>query len=74
MAECPLRQPKAVEDEERCVVNTIPKSTRYKNIRAARIFEISHVSAILGQNPYTGKVELEQETVVMKVRRLQAVS
>ena len=39
MAEYRLRQPNSVEDEERCVVNAIPKSTRYKNKWAARIFE-----------------------------------
>ena len=31
---------------------------------------ISHVSAILSPNPYTGKVELEQETVVIKEKEL----
>ena len=36
MAEYPFGQAKTVEGEERCVVN--PKSARYKNIRAARIF------------------------------------
>ncbi|XP_068742075.1 uncharacterized protein [Montipora capricornis] len=39
MAEYRFRQPKSVEDEERCVLNAIPKSTRYKNKWAARIFE-----------------------------------
>lgn len=39
MAEYRFRQPKSVEDEERCVLNAIPKSMRYKNIWAARIFE-----------------------------------
>ena len=39
MAEYGFRQPKSVEDEERCVLNAIPKSTRYKNKWAARIFE-----------------------------------
>ena len=29
---------------------------------------ISHVSAILGPNPYTGKVESEQEIVLIKER------
>ena len=31
---------------------------------------ISLVSAILGPNPFTGKVELEQETVVFKEKEL----
>ena len=31
---------------------------------------ISHVSATLGPNPHTGKVELEQETVVIKEEEL----
>ena len=39
MAEYRFRQPKSVEDKERCVLNAIPKSTRYKNKWAARIFE-----------------------------------
>ena len=39
MAEYQFRQPKSVEDEERCVLNAIPKSTRYKNKWAACIFE-----------------------------------
>ena len=39
MAEYRFRQPKSDEDEERCVLNAIPKSTRYKNKWAARIFE-----------------------------------
>ena len=29
-----------------------------------------HVSAILGPNPYTGKVESEQETVIIKEKEL----
>ena len=39
IAEYRFRQPKSVEDEERCVLNAIPKSTGYKNKWAARIFE-----------------------------------
>ena len=31
---------------------------------------ISHVSAILGPNPYTGKVESEQETVITEEKEL----
>ena len=31
---------------------------------------ISHVSAILGLNPYTGKVELKQESVIIKENEL----
>ena len=39
-AEYRFRQPKTVEDEGRCVVNAITKSTGYKNKWAARIFEV----------------------------------
>ena len=73
MAEYPFRQLKTVEDEERCVVNSILKSTRYKNKWAARVFkffEISHVSGLFGANPFSGKVESEQETVVIKEKEL----
>lgn len=31
---------------------------------------ISHVSAILGSNPFTGKVDSEQEAVVIKEKEL----
>ena len=31
---------------------------------------ISHVSAILGPNPYTGKVDSDQETVVIKKKKM----
>ena len=67
-----LHSRKPLRDDERCGVNVIPESTRYKNKWAARIFErvISHVSATLGPNPYTGKVESEQEKVVFKEKEL----
>lgn len=39
MTEYRFRQPKTFEDEEKCVVNAVPKSTQYKNKWAARIFE-----------------------------------
>ena len=38
----------------------------------SKVFEISHVSALLGPNPYTGKVESEQETVVIKKKILSS--
>jgi len=43
-----FRQPKTVENEERCVVNAIPKSTRCKNIFVF-LKVICHVSAILSR-------------------------
>ncbi|PFX15022.1 Neuropeptide Y receptor [Stylophora pistillata] len=39
MTEYCFRQPKTFEDEEKCVVNAVPKSMQYKNKWAARIFE-----------------------------------
>ena len=35
---------------------------------------ISHVSAILGPNPYTGKVDSEQDTVVIEEKELNCNS
>ena len=54
------------------MVNAIPKSARSKNIWAAFNFENYFIrgSAILGPNPFTGKVELKQETVVFRGKRV----
>ena len=35
-----------------------------------KVLRISHVSALLGPNPFTSKVELEQETVETKEKEL----
>ena len=39
MAEYRFREPKTFVEEEECVVNAVPKSTRYKNKWVARTFE-----------------------------------
>ena len=43
-------------------------------LMAARISKvISHVSAILCPNPYTGKIKMEQKTVLIKEKELNCI-
>ena len=51
MAEYRFREPKTFVDEEECVVNAVPKSTRYKNKWAARIFGRARFSKVATLEP-----------------------